>query len=228
VNPDLSSPRVVATVTRAEDLSHLAGGGIAACDVLEYRLDNLLSHEAEAAGVMASSPRPVLLTVRSPAEGGQGDLDTATRLAIYRRHLSAAHLVDIEIASLALPEFAGFAEEVRAAGGSLVASTHDFQGFPGRDCLADRIAEAYARGAEIAKVAVVVTTMAELFDLVSLVEYHHGKGRLISAMGMGPLGKLSRLVLAKAGSCLNYGYLRVANAPGQWEAAELSALLGKI
>ncbi len=228
MNPDLSSPRVVATVTRAEDLSHLAGGGIAACDVLEYRLDNLLSHEAEAAGVMASSPRPVLLTVRSPAEGGQGDLDTATRLAIYRRHLSAAHLVDIEIASLALPEFAGFAEEVRAAGGSLVASTHDFQGFPGRDCLADRIAEAYARGAEIAKVAVVVTTMAELFDLVSLVEYHHGKGRLISAMGMGPLGKLSRLVLAKAGSCLNYGYLRVANAPGQWEAAELSALLGKI
>jgi 3-dehydroquinate dehydratase-1 len=228
VNPDLSSPRVVATVTRAEDLSHLAGGGIAACDVLEYRLDNLLSHEAEAAGVMASSPRPVLLTVRSPAEGGQGDLDTATRLAIYRRHLSAAHLVDIEIASLALPEFAGFAEEVQASGGSLVASTHDFQSFPGRDCLADRIAEAYARGAEIAKVAVVVTTMAELFDLVSLVEYHHGKGRLISAMGMGPLGKLSRLVLAKAGSCLNYGYLRVANAPGQWEAAELSALLGKI
>lgn len=228
MNPDLSSPRVVATVTQAEDLSHLAGGGIAACDVLEYRLDNLLSHEAEAAGVMASSPRPVLLTVRSPAEGGQGDLDTATRLAIYRRHLSAAHLVDIEIASLALPELAGFAEEVQASGGSLVASTHDFQGFPGRDCLADRIAEAYARGAEIAKVAVVVTTMAELFDLVSLVEYHHDKGRLISAMGMGPLGKLSRLVLAKAGSCLNYGYLRVANAPGQWEAAELSALLGKI
>ncbi len=47
-------------------------------------------------------------------------------------------------------------------------------------------------------------------------------------MGMGPLGKLSRLVLAKAGSCLNYGYLRVANAPGQWEAAELGALLGRI
>jgi 3-dehydroquinate dehydratase-1 len=196
--------------------------------VLEYRLDNLLSHEAEAAGVMASSSRPVLLTVRTPDEGGHGELDATTRLAIYRRHLSAAHLVDTEIASLALPEFAGFAEEVRASGGSLVASTHDFQGFPGRDCLADRIAEAYARGAEIAKVAVVVTTMAELFDLVSLVEYHHGKGRLISAMGMGPLGKLSRLVLAKAGSCLNYGYLRVANAPGQWEAAELSALLGKI
>lgn len=228
MKPDLSSPRVVATVTQADDLSFLTGGGEAPCDVLEYRLDNLLSLEDNAARVMASSPRPVLLTVRTPAEGGHGHLDTATRLAIYRRHLSLAALVDTEIASLALPEFAGFADEVRAAGGSLVASTHDFQSFPGRDTLADRIAEAYARGADIAKVAVVVTTMAELFDLVSLVEYHHGKGRLISAMGMGPLGKVSRLVLAKAGSCLNYGYLRVANAPGQWEAAELSALLGRI
>lgn len=228
MKPDLSSPRVVATVTQADDLSFLAGGGAAACDVLEYRLDNLLSHEAEASGVMASSSRPVLLTVRTPDEGGHGNLDATTRLAIYRRHLSSAALVDTEIGSLALPEFAGFGDEVRAAGGCLVASTHDFKGFPGREVIADRIAEAYSRGADIAKVAVVVTTMAELFDLVSLVEYHHGKGRLISAMGMGPLGKLSRLVLARAGSCLNYGYLRVANAPGQWEAAELSALLGKI
>ena len=79
MNPDLSSPRVVATVTQADDLSFLAGGGIAACDVLEYRLDNLLSHEAEAAGVMASSPRPVLLTVRNPDEGGHGDLDDQPR-----------------------------------------------------------------------------------------------------------------------------------------------------
>jgi 3-dehydroquinate dehydratase-1 len=47
-------------------------------------------------------------------------------------------------------------------------------------------------------------------------------------MGMGPLGRLSRLVLAQAGSCLNYGYLRAANAPGQWSAKELSDLLAKL
>lgn len=228
MSPDLSSPRVVATVTQADDLSYLAHGGNPTCEVLEYRLDNLLPHEDEATLVMAASPRPVLLTVRAPIEGGHGQLDASGRIEIYRRHLTKAMLVDTEIGSLALPEFSGFADEVHTAGGRLVASFHDFQGFPGRDALADHIAEAYARGADIAKVAVVVTTMAELFDLVSLVEYHHGKGRLISAMGMGPLGKLSRLVLAKAGSCLNYGYLRVANAPGQWEAAELSTLLGKI
>jgi 3-dehydroquinate dehydratase-1 len=45
---------------------------------------------------------------------------------------------------------------------------------------------------------------------------------------MGPLGKLSRLVLAKAGSCLNYGYLNTPNAPGQWPAARLKTLLEEI
>lgn len=228
MHPDLSSPRVVATVTQADDLAYLAHGGDPTCEVLEYRLDNLLPHEDEAARVMAASPRPVLLTVRSPIEGGHGHLDAPMRVEIYRRHLAKAMLVDTEIGSLAQAEFSGFADEVHAAGGMLVASFHDFQGFPGREAIADRLAEAYARGADIAKVAVVVTEMKELFDLVSLVEYHRGKGRLISAMGMGAMGKLSRLVLAKAGSCLNYGYLRVPNAPGQWEAAELGALLGRI
>ena len=228
VNPDLTRPRVVATVTQAEDLAHLAGGGAAPCDLLEFRLDNLLDQEEEAAALMAAPPRPVLLTVRCPGEGGHGDLDAETRLALYRRHLARAALVDTEIATLATTDFAGFAEEVHAAGAKLVASCHDFTGYPGRDYLADRVAEAYARGADLAKIAVVITSMAELFEVVALVDYHRGKGRLISAMGMGPLGKLSRLVLAKAGSCLNYGYLRTPNAPGQWEAGRLSELLGEL
>ena len=40
-------------------------------------------------------------------------------------------------------------------------------------------------------------------------------------MGMGPLGKVSRLVLAAAGSRLNYGYLDKPQVPGQWPALEL-------
>jgi 3-dehydroquinate dehydratase-1 len=47
-------------------------------------------------------------------------------------------------------------------------------------------------------------------------------------MGMGPLGKLSRLTLATAGSCLNYGYLQHPNAPGQWPAKELMRLYGEL
>lgn len=228
MNLDPAIPLVVATVTRPEDLAFLADGPAPTCDLLEYRLDNLLPHEADAARCLAASPRPVLLTVRRPDEGGHGPLEDAERLAIYRRHLAHAALADVESASLRTPAFAEFAEEARGRGVRVVASFHDFERFPGRDVLADRLNEAFALGADIAKAAVVVSTMEELFALVGLVECHRREGRLVSAMGMGPLGKLSRLVLAKAGSCLNYGYLRTANAPGQWEAAHLSVLLGEI
>lgn len=222
------TPRIVATVTRPEDLNWLATGHEPSCDLLEFRLDNLLPLEDAAAERMAASPRPVLLTVRRPDEGGIGDLDDPRRLELYRLHLRTAAFVDTEIKSLASPAFADLRDEVHAAGGQLIASFHDFSGFPGQTFLVDRLAKADALGADIAKLAVVVETMAELHALVELTESQREKGRLISAMGMGPLGKLSRLVLAKAGSCLNYGYLQTANAPGQWAAAELSRLLPEL
>ena len=47
-------------------------------------------------------------------------------------------------------------------------------------------------------------------------------------MGMGKLGQASRLVLACAGSKLNYGYHDKPNATGQWEAKELKGLLRRL
>ncbi len=225
---DLSSPRVVATVTRPEDLPFLGAAVELPCDLLEYRLDNLLACADEAMATMSLRSAPALLTVRSPAEGGAGNLCPEERLALYRNHWAAAALVDTEVATLESSSFSDFATEVHESGALLVASYHDFSEFPGRDLLADKLAAAYSLGADVAKIAVVVNSMTDLFSLVELVDYHRGKGRFISAMGMGPLGKLSRLVLAKAGSCLNYGYLQTPNAPGQWPAAELQSLIREI
>jgi 3-dehydroquinate dehydratase len=47
-------------------------------------------------------------------------------------------------------------------------------------------------------------------------------------MGMGAYGKVSRLVLAQAGSCLNYGYLGTANASGQWPVSVLKARIAEL
>jgi 3-dehydroquinate dehydratase len=42
------------------------------------------------------------------------------------------------------------------------------------------------------------------------------------------LGKLSRLILAKAGSYLSYGSLGEVVAPGQWPVLRLRALMAEI
>ena len=39
---------------------------------------------------------------------------------------------------------------------------------------------------------------------------------------------MSRLLFARCGSVLNYGYLHRPNASGQWEAWELKARLGEL
>jgi 3-dehydroquinate dehydratase-1 len=47
-------------------------------------------------------------------------------------------------------------------------------------------------------------------------------------MGMGPLGKVSRLVLPMAGARLVYGYLDRPQVEGQWPAEMLSARLAEL
>ena len=223
-----NSPKTVATVTTEDDLTQLSDIEIVVdFDVLEFRFDNLTPHKTAATNLVKTLQTPILGTVRCPEEGGSNSLTPEKRIELYREIFPLLELVDTEIASLSLPEFADFASEARQREVPLVASFHDFNAFPGASAVAAQMERAFELGADIAKVAVYLDTMKDLFSLVELVETHRSEGRLVPAMGMGPLGKVSRLVLAKAGSCLNYGYLQQPNAPGQWSARELSGLLSE-
>lgn len=222
------TPHVVATVTTASDLALLTPEVKTAADILEFRLDDLADSLPQVNRTIESISTPSLITVRRPEEGGTCDLSEEKRLALYRAAMPGAQLVDTEIASLGTSGFAGFAEEVHSAGALLVGSFHDFNGFPGTDILDREVKKAFECGADIAKVAVVIEHLSDLFQLAELIGEVLAADLRISAMGMGPYGKLSRLVLAKAGSCLNYGYLQTPNAPGQWPAAELKRLIEEI
>ncbi|MDF1825322.1 MAG: type I 3-dehydroquinate dehydratase [Verrucomicrobiales bacterium] len=229
MKPDFSSkPLVVATVTQPADLIYFFNGGSSKADILEFRLDSLHSEIHDAYVTVVDSEYPVLATVRRSKEGGDLKLSDEARIELYERFLPQVNVVDTEIASLESKAFSQFPASVKKNDVQLLGSYHNFESFPGIDLLKDKVSQAYDLGADIAKVAIVISELSDLFALVELVEHHRREGRLISAMGMGPLGKLSRLVLAKAGSCLNYGYLQSPNAPGQWPADELSALLKEI
>lgn len=229
MKPDLTAkPHVVATVTQPADLMYFFNGGTSQADILEFRLDSLHGEIHDAYVTVVDSECPVLATVRSAKEGGSPDLSAEARLELYARFLPKVDLVDTEVASLDTPPFRRFPELVSSHQALLVGSFHDFTSFPGIDRLKEEVKRAYDLGVDLAKVAVFLETMPDLFAMVALVEHHRSEGRLISAMGMGPLGKLSRLVLAKAGSCLNYGYLQSSNAPGQWPADALAELLKEI
>jgi 3-dehydroquinate dehydratase-1 len=76
------------------------------------------------------------------------------------------------------------------------------------------------------KIATYLNTQDDLIRLMKLAASTH---RLrLSVMGMGPLGRVSRLVLAKAGSLLYYGFIVTSKAPGQWPVARLKELLTEL
>lgn len=196
----------------------------AACDLIELRLDTLQLPEGELRAALTGNTTPVLLTARHPAEGGQGPADAAGRMALIEPLLDLASLVDIELRSA--QEMRALVQKAQGRGVRVVGSFHDFQATPGDEVLQGAIGFAQPAGLDAVKIA---TFLNSTDDLVRLIRLASAPQRLrLSCMGMGPLGRVSRLVLAKCGSLLNYGYLGEANAPGQWPAARLKAILADL
>lgn len=195
-----------------------------ACDVIELRLDTLKTPTADIRAALAGNTTPVVLTARHPAEGGQGSADAAGRMTLIEPLLDLAQLVDIELRSAM--EMKPLVQKAQGMGVRVLGSFHDFQSTPGEEILRGAINFAQPAGLDAVKLATFLNKAEDLTRLITLTSEVH---RLrLSSMGMGPLGRVSRLVLAKCGSLLNYGYLGESNAPGQWPAARLKELLAEL
>jgi 3-dehydroquinate dehydratase-1 len=195
------------------------------CDVLELRLDLLQMEAQDLLGLLESVETPLLVTARHPDEGGLGGLDAQARWALVEPLLSRASLWDVELRSLVdLREGIRWAQ---SAGVGVLGSFHDFERTPSEEVLEGAAGMAEAAGLVGVKIA---TFLQSTEDLARLVRFTGRERRArVSVMGMGALGPVSRLALAKCGSVLNYGYLGAnGNAPGQWPAQRLKAVLAEL
>jgi 3-dehydroquinate dehydratase-1 len=187
-------------------------------DLFELRLDrliNCLNELPEAAGRLSS---PVIVTARDPHEGGANNLSTVRRWALLSGFLSAARYVDVELNSArALRPLLQAAVDQNI--GTII-SFHDLRATPPLSQL-DKIAErARSLGASIVKVATRTDTRRQLDTLLDFFERQSGISNL-AAMGIGKLGRIARLELARRGSALNYGHLGAPTAVGQLSVHEL-------
>ena len=198
----------------------------AAPDWLELRVDAFSTPVAELDELLAASPRPLLVTVRRPDEGGLNPvLEASRRAELYAEFLPVVAAIDVEVRSLA--ELGKTVDAARAAGVLVVASYHDFTGTPPLSDLLAAARLALAAGAEVFKVATTAKTSGDLAVLFQLLDA--APDIVISAMGMGRLGRASRPALAAAGSALNYGYLGDApQVPGQWPVAALRTRIDEL
>jgi 3-dehydroquinate dehydratase-1 len=185
-------------------------------DFLEWRADFL------GTGIVKSKI-PWIVTARHPAEGGQNAMSATARRQALLELLPAAALVDVEIRSLG--GMTKVLSEARKAGVGVIASFHDFQKTPSTARLQALVKQATDAGSDVLKIATHTNTPGDVARLLDLLET---APRPLAVMGMGPLGMASRVMLAAAGSVLNYGWLHQPNVTGQWSAKDLRGILKKI
>jgi 3-dehydroquinate dehydratase / shikimate dehydrogenase len=197
----------------------------AAATMVELRAD-LLPPDVDLAALVAASRLPVVLTLRSVAEGGRGPDDASARRAFFT---AAARLpvafFDLE-ANRDAALLGGTVPRERA-----IASLHILDGVPAD--LEERARACLATGARLAKI---VPTASNLADVLAVLRLARGCGRgdpgsrrgLVFAMGEA--GRATRLLgplLAAPVAFAAWDGTRTA-ALGQFEAGELQRLIGHL
>ncbi len=184
-------------------------------DLLEARLDSLPLDS-----LPSRWPLPVIATARHPEEGGEGSLTSLKRQQLLEEALPWAFAIDIEWRSR--KQLASTMEVAKKTKRLVILSFHDFYTLPPQKRLTSMLLEAKERGADIFKVACRINTKEELLALIDFQIMAETQFPA-ATMGMGPGGKLSRLLLPLFGSMLSYGWLAQAQLEGQWSALEIAA-----
>ena len=194
----------------------------AGATMVELRLD--LYPSADVGSLISASPLPVLVTLRSTAEGGLGPVDTSQRRAVIREAREAgAALLDVEftrdrhlIAELGLPP-----EQV-------VLSWHDPSATP-----SDLTETAGAMLEATSGLVKVVSTARGLGDLERVLELYRAPvadRRRLLAWAMGPLGVASRYLAPLLGAPVAFASWSDSSpaAPGQLTIPRLTAVTGHL
>lgn len=216
--------------------AHLLGQSSA--ELIEWRVDGLCGGRDEAAALSllpalraALGGKPLLVTCRTKAEGGEGIVDAAGYVSLCRALCESGQidLLDIELCAGedTVRELIACAH---AAGAAAVVSSHNFAFTPPRKEMVARMCRMQALGADIAKLAVMPHSrqdVAALLGATAEMADCHADTPVIT-MSMGPLGVVSRLVGEAFGCAATFAAAGQVSAPGQPDLVQAQTLLGAL
>lgn len=231
-------PKVIVPLTGStvdELLAQAAAVVAAAPDVVEWRVDHLgaggaTPGQAAAAALSlrtALGDLPLLVTIRTTAEGGLADVSDDAYVAVYRAVLGTgtADLLDVEVMR-GEECVRTLVDLAHAAGVAVVASNHDFDATPAREEIVRRLLLMAERGADVLKIAVMPRDPGDVLTLLAATwETSQRTGRPLITMSMAGTGVASRIAGGVFGSAATFGMVGRASAPGQVEVGALRAAL---
>jgi 3-dehydroquinate dehydratase-1 len=219
-SPVEGAPAVAAVITGGVAAAAVRKAVSLGAGLLEVRVDTFT--RTEPGSLLASFEKlkkitdlPILLTIRSSREGGQAGLNDRQRAALYGELIPFADLVDIELSSSGIRK--NVVDSAKRAGKRVIVSHHDFESTPGDKKLRKIIESARASGGDMVKIASLVKSAADLRRLAGLLCSEDG----LIVIGMGPLGKPSRVFFPFLGSLITYCSVTKSTAPGQMSLKEM-------
>jgi 3-dehydroquinate dehydratase type I len=193
--------------------------------IVELRLD--LFPGINVGTVLGASPLPVLVTLRSTAEGGRGADDPIARAALLRDARDAgAPLIDVEWAR-DLP----LVDDLRLAPEQVVLSWHDPTGTP--EGLAEITEAMLSTSSRWVKVIPSAQNVADLVTVLDLHRRFNGgarSSRRLLAFAMGTPGIASRYLAPLLGPPIGYAAWAddAPAAPGQLTVATMEAVISHL
>lgn len=200
-------------------------------DLIEWRADFFEDlHDTEEVIQSASKIReaagsiPILFTIRSQKEGGQPiALEEAAKIQLISEICKSKQvdLIDYELCNES-EDIQLLRQVSRDYGVYLVMSYHNFDLTPDQSFIVEKLREAETKGADIAKVAVMPTSMD---DVLTLINATHEANKVLQipmvTMSMGGYGAVTRMVGCIFGSDITFAIGEKSSAPGQIPIEEL-------
>lgn len=195
-------------------------------DIIELRFDTFSSKSRRNAASLVSGLRqriqlPIIATVRSATEQDPKrtsfNLNNSARLKLYQTVLPYVDFIDVELASDKINRT--LVKTAHGMGKKVILSYHNFISTPNKEQVDAMVHKFKKLGGDILKVAAMPEKEKDVNKLMRMCRNLSNIRRIFIAMG--PLGSVSRIKGFSYGSCITYGYLGKASAPGQLSVKEL-------
>ena len=186
----------------------------------------VLETGGQLAQILTGRDIPLLFTCRSRREGGFSDLPENAYEALSLRVVQSgfADLIDVEYAYGKTRDV--ILAEAKRCGVRSIVSSHDFAKTDAEEELVRKLSAMAECGADIAKLAVMPETPADVTALLSATARVHERCQVpLITMSMGKLGAVSRICGETFGSAVTFASAEEASAPGQIPVGELARML---
>lgn len=170
---------------------------------------------------------PLLFTIRTRKEGGNVEICTSDYI---RKNMEAAGTGKLDLADVEVCEDTEdkkkLIKDMQDMGVKVIASFHDFEKTEDREALKKRFCILDETGADILKVAEMPKEFEDTAALMQITKaVSQETDKLLISISMGNTGSMSRIAGENFGSCITFGYIGTASAPGQFPVRELRMMM---